>query len=143
MTSLHQLRVRLRVPVTPSDRVPPLFSHGIGTRAADNLKTLSFSESTPQHPSAMHKSLCHNDFYPLIRNNSKWMSYAEKAAYRIKHSIPSTVDEWIMGEMMHTNAPTANPYACGQSRKYSLLQDTVECTFNVLHHKEVSAYQGS
>lgn len=88
--------------------------------------------------SNMHKSLCRDDFYPLIHSHSKWMSYSEKAAYRVKHSIPRTINEWIMNEMMHTEAPTANPYTCGPSREYSLLQDSVECTFNVLHHKEVS-----
>ncbi len=69
------------------------------------------------------------------------MSYEEKAAYRIKHSIPATIDEWIVGEMTNTKAPTASPYTPGQSRKYSLLQDAVECTFVVLHRKEVSAHK--
>ena len=57
----------------------------------------------------MHKCLCPEDFYPLIHSHSKWMSYKEKVAYRIKHGIPATIDEWIMVEMKHTEAPTANP----------------------------------
>ncbi|KAF9473203.1 hypothetical protein BDN70DRAFT_899964 [Pholiota conissans] len=79
----------------------------------------------------MHVSLC-NNFYPLIGRNTKWMSSDERVAYRMKHNIPSTIDEWIANEEVHTNAPTANPHRRGPSGYYPLWQDAVECTLNVI-----------
>lgn len=63
------------------------------------------------------------------------MSYDEKAAYRVEHGIPSTIDEWITGGKMHTGAPVVNPHRRGPSGKYPLWQDNVECILNIVHTK--------
>lgn len=90
----------------------------------------------------MYKSLCNDDFYPLIENCTRWMSYEEKVAHRTKHSIPCSIDEWIEDEKTHTKGPIAGAYNLGTSgHKYTLLQDIVECILNVVTvNKEVSVY---
>lgn len=81
--------------------------------------------------SDMYKSLCKDDFYPLIHNCTRYMSYEEKVVHRLKHGIPGTIDEWIEDGKEHTKEPTANPH----NHKYILLQDTVECIFNIVCKK--------
>lgn len=81
----------------------------------------------------MHISLSENDFHPLIHIHSKWMSYEDK----VKHGIPSTIDEWIAYGKTRTNAPTANPHKRGPFGEYPLWQDDVECILRVIR-KEVS-----
>ncbi len=83
----------------------------------------------------MYKSLYSDDFYPLIHSRIKWMSYDEKVVYRIKHNIPSTVDEWIAAARTHTRAPVINPHKRGTSRKLSLSEDNVECILNIVECK--------
>jgi len=74
-----------------------------------------------------------NDFYPLIPiHTSKKMTYDEKIAYRVKHGVPSTIDQWITDEKMHTKGPTADPHKRGPSLKYLLWQDDVECILNII-----------
>lgn len=80
-------------------------------------------------------SLCDDSFYPIIESKAKWMSYNEKAAYRVEHGIPSTIDEWIADGKMRTAAPTTNPHRRGPTGKYPLWQDTVECILNIIHQK--------
>lgn len=60
------------------------------------------------------------------------MTYDEKVAYRVKHGIPSTIDEWIAAGKMRTEAPTANPFKRGSFGDYPLWQDDVECILNVI-----------
>lgn len=82
----------------------------------------------------MYQSLCGSDFYPLIiHNHTRWMSYEEKVAYRTKHKIPRSIDEWIEGGKAYIK----EPISLGTSHKYTLLQDIVECIFNIVC-KEVS-----
>ena len=81
-----------------------------------------------------------NDFYPLIHiRTGKKMTYDEKIAYRVKHDVPSTIDQWIADEKMHTEAPTADPLKRGPSLQYLLWRDDVECILNVIR-KEVSIF---
>jgi hypothetical protein len=77
-----------------------------------------------------------NKFYPLIHIDNKVMTYDEKVAYREKHRIPETIDDWISQEKTRTKAPTANPHKRGWCFKYLPWQDDVECIFNVIR-KEV------
>ncbi len=82
-------------------------------------------------------SLSSKDFYPLIHiRTGKKMTYDEKIAYRVKHGVPSTIEQWIADEKMHTKAPTADTHKRGPSLKYLLWRDDVECILNVMH-KEV------
>ena len=64
------------------------------------------------------------------------MTYDKKVTYRVKHSVPSTIDKWIADGKTHTKAPTTNPQRHGPSLKYLLWQDDVECVLNVIR-KEV------
>jgi len=77
-------------------------------------------------------SLSSNDFYPLIHIRTGKVTYDEKIAYRVKHGVPSTIDQWIADEKMHTKAPTADPHKRGPSLKYLLWQDDVECILNII-----------
>ena len=77
-------------------------------------------------------SLNGNDFYPLIHIHAKYMTYDEKVAYRAKHGIPDTIDEWITDGKTCTKAPTADSRQCGPSLESLLWQDVVECIFNVI-----------
>lgn len=82
-------------------------------------------------------SLSGNDFYPLTHiRNIKEMTYVEKVAYRAKHGIPGTIDQWIEDEKGHTKAPTADPLKRGPSLQNLLWQDDVECILNIIR-KEV------
>jgi hypothetical protein len=81
-------------------------------------------------------SLSDSDFYPLIHIHTKEMTYDEKVAYRAKHGIPGTIDEWIADGKTCTKAPTANPHKHGRSLEYGSWQDDVECIINVIR-KEV------
>jgi hypothetical protein len=81
-------------------------------------------------------SLCGDTFYPLINVRAKYMTYDEKVAYRAKHGIPSTIDQWIADGKACTKAPTADPQKRGPSLKYLLWQDDVECVLHVIR-KEV------
>ncbi|KAF8951654.1 hypothetical protein BDZ97DRAFT_1931961 [Flammula alnicola] len=63
---------------------------------------------------------------------SLMMTYDEKVAYRVKHGIPNTIDEWISQEKTRTKAPTANPHKRGLCLEYLSWQDDVECIFNVI-----------
>jgi len=81
-------------------------------------------------------SLCGDKFYPLINVRAKYMTYDEKVAYRARHGIPSTIDQWIADGKTCTKAPTADPRKCGPSLKYLWWQDDVECILNVIR-KEV------
>ncbi len=81
--------------------------------------------------SYMYKSLCGDDFYPLIYDNTRYMSHDEKVAYRVENDIPNTVDKWIEEEKIHTEKPTAKPYDRNAPSAYASLQDNVECILNV------------
>ena len=78
-------------------------------------------------------SLCSNDFYPLIHIQAKYMTYDKKVMYRVKYSVPSTIDKWIADGKACTKAPTTDPHKRGPSLKYLLWQDDVECILNVIH----------
>lgn len=67
------------------------------------------------------------------------MTYYEKVAYRVKNSVPDTVDKWIVEGKTCTKAPTADPNKRGPSLKYLLWQDDVECILNVIR-KEVGIF---
>ena len=83
------------------------------------------------------RSLSGKEFYPLIHiRTGKKMTYDERIEYRAKHSVPSTIDEWIANEKTRTKAPTADPHKRGPSLKYLLWQDDVECILNIIQ-KEV------
>lgn len=79
-------------------------------------------------------SLC-DDFYPLIEKKTKWMTYEQKSAYRVEHSIPGTIDQWISEGKRHIEAPAANPHKRGPTGKYPLWQDNVECILNTMAKK--------
>jgi hypothetical protein len=80
-------------------------------------------------------SLCDNDFYPLIHIRTKEMTYDEKVAYRAKHGVPGTIDQWIADGKTRTKAPTADPHKRGPSLEYLLWQDEVECILNIIRKK--------
>lgn len=93
----------------------------------------------PDKPIRRPSSLTGNDFYPLTHISTvKGMTYDEKVAYRAKHGIPGSIDEWIAEGKTHTKAPTADPHKRGPSLQYlsRLWQDDVECILNIIR-KEV------
>ncbi|KJA12629.1 hypothetical protein HYPSUDRAFT_152316, partial [Hypholoma sublateritium FD-334 SS-4] len=60
------------------------------------------------------------------------MSYEDK----VKHGVPSTIDEWVAYGKTRTNAPTANPHKRGPFGEYPLWQDDVECILRVIRKEE-------
>lgn len=97
-------------------------------------------QDTPQSDTHVKRpfSLNSSDFYPLVQIRSlKWMAYDEKTAYRAKHGVPRTIDEWIANGITRTKAPTIDLVNRGPCLKNILWQDDVECILSVIH-KEVS-----
>ncbi len=70
------------------------------------------------------------------------MTYEEKTAYRAKHGVPRTIDEWIADGMTRTRAPTVNLHGnCCPSLKGLLWRDDVECILNVIHEEVGTVWQ--